>query len=128
MSRIVLAVALLVLGAEAARADDDFKTCASGPPDYAIMACTNLIEGGKLDSRQQAIAYTNRGVAFRNRGGLNRALADLRPRRYAALAWTRPAALASAPGTSSSASSRAGSTGPGSTICPRGTGTKPNLS
>ena len=77
MSRIVLAVALLVLGAEAARADDDFKTCASGPPDYAIMACTNLIEGGKLDSRQQAIAYTNRGVAFRNRGGLNRALADL---------------------------------------------------
>ena len=77
MSRIVLAVALLVLGAEAARADDDFKTCASGPPGYAIMACTNLIEGGKLDSRQQAIAYTNRGVAFRNRGGLNRALADL---------------------------------------------------
>jgi len=77
MSRIVLAVALLVLGAEAARADDDFKTCASGPPDYAIMACTNLIEGGKLDSRQQAIAYTNWGVAFRNRGGLNRALADL---------------------------------------------------
>ena len=47
--------------------------------------------------------------------------------RYAALAWTRPAALASAPGTSSSASSRAGSTGPGSAICPRGTGTKPNL-
>ena len=150
MSRIVLAVALLVLGAEAARADDDFKTCATGAPDYAIMACTNLIEGGKLDSRQQAIAYTNRGVAFRNRGGLNRALADLnraielaadqapkgrasalqalsRPRCYAALAWTRPAALASAPGTSSSASSRAGSTGPGSTICPRGTGTKPNL-
>lgn len=41
------------------------------------MACTNLIEGGKLDQRQQAIAYTNRGVAFRNRGGLNRALADL---------------------------------------------------
>ena len=77
MSRIVLAVALLFLGAEAARADDDFKTCASGPPDYAIMACTNLIEGGKLDRRQQAIAYTNRGVAFRNRGGLNRALADL---------------------------------------------------
>lgn len=77
MSRIVLAVALLVLGAEAARADGDFKTCASGPPDYAIMACTNLIEGGKLDSRQQAIAYTNRGVDFRNRGGLNRALADL---------------------------------------------------
>ena len=68
MSRIVLAVALLVLGAEAAHADDDFKTCASGPPDYAIMACTNLIEGGKLAIRDQAIAYTNRGVAFRNRG------------------------------------------------------------
>ena len=68
MSRIVLAVALLFLGAEAAHADDDFKTCASGPPDYAIMACTNLIEVGKLAIRDQAIAYTNRGVAFRNRG------------------------------------------------------------
>ena len=49
MSRIVLAVALLFFSAEAVRADDDFKTCATGAPDYAIMACTNLIEGGKLD-------------------------------------------------------------------------------
>ncbi|HSA67543.1 MAG TPA: tetratricopeptide repeat protein, partial [Methyloceanibacter sp.] len=75
MPRIVLAAALLLLSCEAARADD-FKTCASGAPDYAIMACTNLIEGGKLDTRGQAIAYTNRGVAFRIRGGLQRALAD----------------------------------------------------
>ena len=75
MSRIALAATLLLLSGEAARADD-FKTCATGATDYAIMACTNLIEGGKLDMRQQAIAYTNRGVAFRNRGGLNRALAD----------------------------------------------------
>ena len=91
MSRIVLAVALLFLGAEAAHADDDFKTCASGPPDYAIMACTNLIEGGKLDARDQSVAYTNRAVAFRKRGGLNRALADLNraleqdPKHYRAL-------------------------------------------
>ena len=75
MPRIVLAAALLLLSAGVA--DDDFKTSASGAPDYAIMACTNLIEGGKLNTRQQAIAYTNRGVAFRNRGALNRALADL---------------------------------------------------
>ena len=77
MSRIVLAVGLIFLSAEAVRAHYDFKTCATGAPDYAFMACPNLIEGGKLDTRQQAIAYTNRGVAFRNRGGLNRALADL---------------------------------------------------
>jgi tetratricopeptide (TPR) repeat protein len=77
MPRIVLAAALLLLSAEVAHADDDFKTCASGAPDYAIMACTNLIEGGKLDKREQAIAYTNRGVAFRVRGGVQRALADL---------------------------------------------------
>ena len=76
MPRIVLAAVLLLLSGEAARADD-FKTCASGAPDYAIMACTNLIEGGKLDTREQAIAYTNRAVAFRIRGGLQRALADL---------------------------------------------------
>jgi Tfp pilus assembly protein PilF len=77
MSRIVLAAVMIFFSIEAVRADDDFKTCATGSPDYAIMACTNLIEGGKLDIRQQAIAYTNRGVAFRNRGGLRRALADL---------------------------------------------------
>jgi tetratricopeptide (TPR) repeat protein len=40
------------------------------------MACTNLFEGGTLNNQQQAIAYANRGVAFRKRGGLPRALAD----------------------------------------------------
>jgi hypothetical protein len=35
MPRIVLAAALLLLSAGAAPADD-FKTCASGAPDYAI--------------------------------------------------------------------------------------------
>ena len=75
MSRIVLVAALLLLSGEAARADD-FKDCETAPPDQAIMACTNLIEGGKLNTRQQAIAYTNRGVAMRKRGGLQRALAD----------------------------------------------------
>jgi hypothetical protein len=49
MPRIVLAAALLLLSGEAARADD-FKTCASGAPDCASIACTNLIEGGKLDT------------------------------------------------------------------------------
>ena len=68
MPRIVLAAALLLLSAGVA--DDDFKTCASGAPDYAIMACTNLIEGGKLDARDQSVAYTNRAVAFRKRGTL----------------------------------------------------------
>jgi tetratricopeptide (TPR) repeat protein len=70
MPRIVLAAALLLLSAGVAHADDDFKTCASGAPDYAIMACTNLIEGGKLDARDQSVAYTNRAVAFRKRGTL----------------------------------------------------------
>ena len=68
MPRIVLAAALLLLSAGVA--DDDFKTSASGAPDYAIMACTNLIEGGKLDARDQSVAYTNRAVAFRKRGTL----------------------------------------------------------
>ncbi|HUC02473.1 MAG TPA: tetratricopeptide repeat protein, partial [Methyloceanibacter sp.] len=76
LHRIVLAAVLLLLSGGVACAND-FKTCASGAPDDAIMACTNLIEGGQLDMRQQAIAYTKRGAAFRIRGGLQRALADL---------------------------------------------------
>jgi tetratricopeptide (TPR) repeat protein len=35
--------------------------------DYAIVACTNLIEGGKLDKREQAIAYVQRALADLNR-------------------------------------------------------------
>ena len=68
MSRIVLAVALLFLGAEAARADDDFKTCASGPPDYAIMACTNLIEGGKLAIRASSHCLYQSGSCLSQQG------------------------------------------------------------
>ena len=73
--RAVLAVTLLLSGAQTASADD-LKDCTSAPPDQAIVACTNLIEGGKFDSQEQAIAYTNRGVALRKKGGLERALAD----------------------------------------------------
>lgn len=73
--REVLAVTLLLSGAQTASADD-LKDCTSAPPDQAIVACTNLIEGGKFDSQEQAIAYTNRGVALRKKGGLERALAD----------------------------------------------------
>ncbi|MGC1345590.1 MAG: hypothetical protein WA863_05680 [Methyloceanibacter sp.] len=58
--REVLAVTLLLSGAQTASADD-LKDCTSAPPDQAIVACTNLIEGGKFDSQEQAIAYTNRG-------------------------------------------------------------------
>ena len=64
MPRIVLAAVLLLLSGEAARADD-FKTCASGAPDYAIMACTNLIEGGKLDTRRpsRCLHQSRRGLS-----------------------------------------------------------------
>ena len=74
--RAVLAVTLLLSGAQTASADD-LKDCTSAPPDQAIVACTNLIEGGKFDSQEQAIAYTNRGVALRKKGGLDRTLADV---------------------------------------------------
>ena len=50
MPRIVLAAALLLLSAEVAHADDDFKTCASGAPDYAIMSSAGFCKNNPLQS------------------------------------------------------------------------------
>jgi tetratricopeptide (TPR) repeat protein len=54
---------------------DDLQKCHDESGDAAIAACTRAI-AGKLSKRNQAIAYTSRGVEWRTKRQLDRAIAD----------------------------------------------------
>ena len=55
---------------------DDMQKCHDESGDAAIAACTRAIGAGKLSKRNQAIAYTSRGVEWRAKRQLDRAIAD----------------------------------------------------
>jgi tetratricopeptide (TPR) repeat protein len=66
-------VASLALAAPAIA--DDLQRCHDESGDSAIAACTRAI-GAKLPKRNMAVAYTSRGVEWRRKGQLDRAIAD----------------------------------------------------
>ncbi len=45
-------------------------------PDVRIMACTRNIESGRFIGRNLAVAFTNRGDAYRRKGQFDQAIAD----------------------------------------------------
>ena len=55
---------------------DDLQKCHDESGDAAIAACTRAIGAGKLSKRNQAIAYTSRGVEWRAKRQLDRAISD----------------------------------------------------
>ena len=55
---------------------DDWETCAKGAGDEAIAACTRAIKSGTYNGKTLALAYSNRGVEWRAKGDLARAIAD----------------------------------------------------
>jgi tetratricopeptide (TPR) repeat protein len=71
---VIGVVAALVAFAGPATADD-LKRCHDESGDSAIAACTRAI-GAKLPKRSAAIAYTSRGVEWRRKGEVDRAIAD----------------------------------------------------
>ena len=47
--------------------------------DRKILACTQVIERGEGESREnRAAAYSNRGIAYRKKGDKEQAIADFR--------------------------------------------------
>jgi tetratricopeptide (TPR) repeat protein len=49
----------------------------SSDPDRRIRGCTQIIERGKRERREyRAIAYNNRGIAYQEKGEVDRAIAD----------------------------------------------------
>ncbi len=45
-------------------------------PDIQIAACTRNIQSGRFTGRNLAVAFTNRGLAYKRKGQWDRAIAD----------------------------------------------------
>jgi len=73
---LVFALAL-ALSATGAWGDMDADCKQSSDPDRRIRGCTQIIERGKRERREyRAIAYNNRGLAYQEKGEVDRAVAD----------------------------------------------------
>jgi tetratricopeptide (TPR) repeat protein len=55
----------------------DVDRCLSGTGDQRIAACTRAIASGRLQGNDLAVKYMNRGVAYKDKGELDRATSDL---------------------------------------------------
>jgi tetratricopeptide (TPR) repeat protein len=65
-----------VLGSAGLARADDMQVCHDESGDVAIAACTRVIESGKVTKRVLAYAYTSRGVEWRAKGEVDRAIWD----------------------------------------------------
>ena len=74
--RFVLSVLAALLVPAGAAFADDLQTCYDASGDVAIAACTRAIESGRLSKANLAIAYTSRGVEWRAKGQVDRAIID----------------------------------------------------
>src|ERR1044071_6182775 len=70
------AAALLATATAAPVLADDWDICAKSSGDDAIAACTRAIKSGTYNGKTLALAYSNRGVEWRAKGELTRAIAD----------------------------------------------------
>jgi len=70
-----LAVVALA-GLPTVAAADDADTCAKQSGDVAIAACSRAIASGKFRGEELAAIYVSRGVEYKNKRGLDRAIAD----------------------------------------------------
>jgi len=69
---VALALTLSATGAWA----DPWDDCAHADPDRSIRGCTQIIERGKRESRKnRAVAYTNRAMAYHDKGEVDRGIA-----------------------------------------------------
>src|SRR5262245_34375444 len=69
--------ALLAPPSAAGAPADDRLTCSDVSGDAAIAACSRLIASRRLRGSELAKAYYFRGVEYRDKGDLDRAIADL---------------------------------------------------
>ena len=77
MIRPLVYALALALSATGAWGDMDADCKQSSDPDRRIRGCTQIIERGKRERREyRAIAYNNRGIAYQEKGEVDRAIAD----------------------------------------------------
>src|SRR6516225_4005720 len=85
---IIAMTTVVMFGFGGAAAADDWETCAKASGDTAIAACTRAIASPRFKGRDLVRLYYNRGIeydekrdydrgnAWRNKGDLDRAIAD----------------------------------------------------
>ena len=56
--------------------DDNASRCGGSDTDQSIAGCTALIQSGQLSGASLAIAYTNRGNAYDDKGAYDQAIQD----------------------------------------------------
>ena len=75
-----LAILFLVAWTQITQADftQNIRRCESDDthPDIRIAACTRNIQSGRFTGRNLAVAFTNRGLAYKRKGQWDRAIAD----------------------------------------------------
>ncbi len=75
-----LAILFLVAWTQITQADfsQNIRRCDSDDthPDIRIAACTRNIQSGRFTGRNLAVAFTNRGLAYKRNGQWDRAIAD----------------------------------------------------
>src|ERR1700693_588710 len=68
---------LAMAGSTAVSRADDVDTCLKGTGDETLAACTRAIDSGRLEGNDLAVAYLNRGIAYKDKGDRGRAISDL---------------------------------------------------
>ena len=75
-----LAILFLAAWTQITQADfsQNIRRCGSDGthPDIRIAACTRNIQSGRFTGRNLAVAFTNRGLAYKRKGQWDRAIAD----------------------------------------------------
>ena len=92
ISVAVIAAALFAAPVTAANRQDA-KDCGQySDLDRKIAGCTRLLNAGNITTQQRAIVHNSRGLAWENKGGLDRAITQPIPTRHSAstLNWRKP--------------------------------------
>src|SRR5919199_4295894 len=77
LARIVAVLTVWSVFAGFAHAADPAQAdCASADPDRSIAGCTAVLTNGDEAAQNRAVAFYNRGNAYRYRGDTERAIAD----------------------------------------------------
>jgi tetratricopeptide (TPR) repeat protein len=93
-SRVLVGAAVSIMLVARAAAADDFTTCANESGDIAIAACNRAIASGTYTGNDLASVYSNRGIKYKRKGDIDRAIADYDQairlnRRFAAAFYNR---------------------------------------
>lgn len=75
-SATALVVLLLSAPVEAQTRDQNWAWCEAGDPARGIQACSDLIESGRETITNLAVAHSNRGISYSDKGEFDRAIAD----------------------------------------------------